>query len=527
MFFCLVAAVKQSDFKTCSQSPFCDRQTAFAKLADLNSAPSVSLLSIDFQDGFITGRLDSSFVFNFTLFQNSVRFQLAEQDPLHARYSVADYALLNLPPKITFSKNVDSKQITVAFGNNSLIIQKSPFSFEFFSNNVPVSSFNQRGYFNYEKYREKTDDEPSAQTPVSEIDRLKDRLKANLWSEQFQSHFSDIKKGPSSIGFDIQFPGSSNVYGIPEHASGFSLKPTRGGNAIYKEPYRLYNLDVFEYELDNPMALYGSVPFLMSHKRQYSTAVLWLNAAEMWVDIEKSKEAVTSHWMAESGSLDLLYFLGPTQQEIFDAHAKITGKPQIPQEFAIAYHQCRWNYDSAQDVAQVDANFDNFDIPYDVLWLDIEHTDGKRYFTWDNAKFPKPEDMQASLASKSRKMVTIIDPHIKKDAEYSVSAKAKELDIFVKDNAGDVFSGNCWPGDSNWIDYSNPKGSQFWSERFLFGNYKGSTESLYTWNDMNEPSVFSGPEITMPKGNIHFNNVEHRDIHNLYGTLMVTLFNSA
>ena len=37
---------------------------------------------------------------------------------------------------------------------------------------------------------------------------------------------------------------------------------------IYRstDPYRLYNLDVFEYELDNPMALYGSVPFMIAHK---------------------------------------------------------------------------------------------------------------------------------------------------------------------------------------------------------------------------------------------------------------------
>jgi len=27
----------------------------------------------------------------------------------------------------------------------------------------------------------------------------------------------------------------------------------------------------------------------------------------------------------------------------------------------------------------VDAGFDTHDIPYDVLWLDIEHTNGKRY----------------------------------------------------------------------------------------------------------------------------------------------------
>ena len=59
------------------------------------------------------------------------------------------------------------------------------------------------------------------------------------------------------MGLDILFPGSAHVYGIPEHASDFALKDTKNGG--YNEPYRLYNLDVFEYELDVPMALYGKV----------------------------------------------------------------------------------------------------------------------------------------------------------------------------------------------------------------------------------------------------------------------------
>lgn len=86
------------------------------------------------------------------------------------------------------------------------------------------------------------------------------------------------------------------------------------------------------------------------------------------------------------------------------------------QLFAIAYHQCRWNYNDQDDVKKwvlpvlmciskfylwwcrmlelgmklrkndsmllsfsVDANMDSFDIPYDVIWLDIEHTNGKRW----------------------------------------------------------------------------------------------------------------------------------------------------
>ena len=71
--------------------------------------------------------------------------------------------------------------------------------------------------------------------------------------------------GPMSVGVDVTFADYSHVYGIPEHASSLSLKTTDGSSGGYSEPYRLYNLDVFEYELNEPMALYGSIPFMVAH----------------------------------------------------------------------------------------------------------------------------------------------------------------------------------------------------------------------------------------------------------------------
>lgn len=56
--------------------------------------------------------------------------------------------------------------------------------------------------------------------------------------------------------------------------------------------------------------------------------------------------------------------------------------------------QCRWNYRDEADVQAVDSGFDEHAIPYDVLWLDIEHTNGKRYLTWDSHLFPNPVAMQ-------------------------------------------------------------------------------------------------------------------------------------
>lgn len=68
-----------------------------------------------------------------------------------------------------------------------------------------------------------------------------------------------------------------------------------------------------------------------------------------------------------------------------------------------------------------------------------------------------------------------------------------------------------------YLDFINPAVREYWASKFAFDKYIGSTEDLFTWNDMNEPSVFSGPEVTMHKDAKHFGGWEHRDVHNIYG----------
>ncbi len=81
-----------------------------------------------------------------------------------------------------------------------------------------------------------------------------------------------------------------------------------------------------------------------------------------------------------------------------------TGYQALPPLFSLGYHQCRWNYEDEADVKAVDAGFDLHGIPYDVIWLDIEHTKGKRYFTWDSDLFPNPAELQHYLQKKNRKV---------------------------------------------------------------------------------------------------------------------------
>lgn len=128
----------------------------------------------------------------------------------------------------------------------------------------------------------------------------------------------------------------------------------------------------------------------------------------MWVDVERKDRSTQFHWSAESSTLDLFLLLSKTPKGVSKQLADLTGKPAMPQEFAVAYHQCRWNYNDEEDVFDTNQKFDEYDIPYDVLWLDIEHTDQKKYFTWDQKKFSDPTKMLNNLAITGRKVFVFI-----------------------------------------------------------------------------------------------------------------------
>lgn len=312
-----------------------------------------------------------------------------------------------------------------------------------------------------------------------------------LWEESFGPHKDSKPFGPTSVGADIAFPKSKFLYGLPEHASATALKSTLGDNSEYKDPYRLYNLDVFEYDLDVPMALYGAVPLIVSQSVHTGTSgVFWFNPTETFVDIlDDDDESKTSHWMSESGIIDVFFLPGPSPRDLYRQYARLTGTAPLPPMFSLGYHQCRWNYKDEQDVYYVHGKFEELDYPYDVLWLDIEHTDGKRYFTWDKHLFPHPGVMQEKLWSQGRRMVTIVDPHVKRDDHYYIHKEATAKGLYIKDKDGKKdYDGWCWPGSSSYLDFTNEDARSWWADQFGYGRYKGSTPSLFTWNDMNEPS---------------------------------------
>uniref|UniRef100_A0A8B9MTC4 Neutral alpha-glucosidase AB n=1 Tax=Accipiter nisus TaxID=211598 RepID=A0A8B9MTC4_9AVES len=511
---------------------------------------------------------------------NVTRIRIKELNPLRPRFEVPDVLVAEPPVERLAVTGRDEGSLELSLGpaGHRLLVTEKPFRMDLLQGRELLCSVNARGLLFFEHLRQRRDS--FSDKVSSSVGSLWDKIKTlfhrdtpreptaeeggaaegqeettgrtedagnqsekpteapaeaveepGSWEETFKTHTDTKPNGPTSVGLDFSLPGFEHVYGIPEHADSLRLRTTEGG-----DPYRLYNLDVFQYELYNPMALYGSVPLLLAHSTRRTLGIFWLNAAETWVDISSNTAGKTLfgklldymqgggetpqtdvRWMSESGIVDVFLLLGPTPAAVAGQYAALTGTQALPPLFALGYHQSRWNYNDEEDVAAVERGFEEHALPCDVLWLDIEHADGKRYFTWDPSKFPRPRDMLERLAAKKRKMVSIVDPHIKVDSGYRVHNELRSRGFYVKTKDGSDYEGWCWPGSAAYPDFTNPEMRAWWASMFAYDQYEGSTENLFTWNDMNEPSVFSGPEVTMHKDAVHHGGWEHRDLHNLYG----------
>lgn len=166
----------------------------------------------------------------------------------------------------------------------------------------------------------------------------------------------------------------------------------------------MWNVDIFEYDANSPMALYGAIPMVHAQSPKSSVGLLNLVGSETLVDVKRPSSGIQTHWISESGIIDLFILPGPTPNALFSQYASLTGTTPLPPLWSIAYHQCRWNYLDTSDVLDVQRRFDEEDIPLDVTWLDIDYADDHKYFEWNKKQFGEPARLQEEVGAMGRKV---------------------------------------------------------------------------------------------------------------------------
>ncbi len=222
----------------------------------------------------------------------------------------------------------------------------------------------------------------------------------------------------------------------------------------------------------------------------------------------------------EGEPFELLIFEAAELPALFGALAERIGRVELPPLWSLGYHQCRWGYASQKEVLEIAREFDLRALPLDALWLDIDHMQGFRVFSWEAERFPAPAEMNAELHARGLHSVGILDPGIVLDPDDPVAKGALAGHHFVTDARDRPVAGRVWPGLCCFPDFTREETRAWWAE--LVKRHVESSGLDGLWNDMNEPALFRTARRTLSDEALHrgLGGGPHARLHNLYGQLM-------
>jgi alpha-glucosidase len=281
--------------------------------------------------------------------------------------------------------------------------------------------------------------------------------------------------------------------------------------------YTMWNTDTFNPHVPSTDPLYQSIPFLIGFNQGRSYGIYFDNSYQTYFDLGLNSKEYYSFW-SEGGKLDYYFINGSNIKEIIKSYTDLTGRMPLPPKWSLGYHQSRYSYHPEAEVREIAQKFREKEIPCDVIHLDIHYMDEYKVFTWDEKEFPQPKQMLSDLSEDGFKVVTIIDPGVKKDPRYKLYQEGIKHDYFCKYLDGEYYIAKVWPGECSFPDFTKVEVRRWWGDQhhlLLDQGVKG------IWNDMNEPGIFSKTS-TMDLEVVHDNDGDmgtHRRFHNLYGLL--------
>lgn len=287
--------------------------------------------------------------------------------------------------------------------------------------------------------------------------------------------------------------------------------------------YQMWNSDdPFQRGATDP--LYQSIPLLLQSRNGRCDGVFLDFPGRSWFDVaDTDPSAVTI--TAEDDAISFFVIPGPTPADAVKRYTALSGRMLLPPLWALGYHQSRYSYYPDHRVQAIAEQFRDRDIPCDAVYLDIHYMDEYRVFTWDPTRFPRPDRLIEELHRLGMRVVTIVDPGVKVDAEYATFADGMRRDVFARSADGSLYRGEVWPGEAAFPDFTKREARRFWSEQHQ-ELFRHGVDGV--WNDMNEPADFTGDffdrtRFTPPSNVVLEADGRPRSIdhyHNVYGNLM-------
>ncbi|XP_035232993.1 sucrase-isomaltase, intestinal-like [Stegodyphus dumicola] len=216
---------------------------------------------------------------------------------------------------------------------------------------------------------------------------------------------------------------SKNIYGLGEHV-----------HETFRHSLNYVSWPLFSRDrppMGGQKNLYGVHPFYTCLENDgKSHGVLLLNSNAMEVTL---LPAPAISFRTIGGVLDFFVFVGENPEHVVQLYTSLVGRPILPPYWGLGFQLSRYGYNKLENVRAVVERTRDAGIMQDVQFLDIDHMEGRRDFTWDNTTFAGlPEYIQETKEKYGLKWIIILDPAIEVKANYSPYESGINNNVFIK-----------------------------------------------------------------------------------------------
>lgn len=322
-------------------------------------------------------------------------------------------------------------------------------------------------------------------------------------------------RADSAVRLSMIMRPDESSYGLGERAAGLQL---RG------RTYALWNSQPENFTPDAD-PLHTCVPFYLGLHQDGVYGLFWDNSSRGQVDVGHSKADVLS-FEAERGELRYFLFAGDDIRQVLNRYTELTGRISLPPLWGLGYHQSRFSYDNQDEVLRLADELRLRHVPCDAVYLDVHYMDGFRVFTWNQQRFEHFRQMITALHEVGLKVIAVLHPAVKIDADYESYRSGAERGVFLRFPDEQAVNVAGWAGLSCLPDFTNPAARRWWMEQIRALVQVGVDGFV---NDLSEPTVFtSDGTTTLPDFVLHDHEGiggNHQELHNVYGMLMARASN--
>jgi len=302
-------------------------------------------------------------------------------------------------------------------------------------------------------------------------------------------NFTRLKKPPALFALNWQKETESRWtlhWSLDSAEQCWGLGERYGGLNLRGRTHTLFATDD-DLHIESSDPLYKCIPLLLVQSAGGTYGVFLDSPAPQFWDLDSERNGTANVRLLSRRAWSVYWFARSTLPEIVAAYTKLTGRCSLPARWSLGHQQSRWSYSTERAVRDIAAEYRNRKIPCDTVVLDIDYMQDYRVFTVSQERFPRFERLVSDLGRLGFRVVTIVDPGVKRSAQDATFREGRRMAAFCTTSDGSLFVGQVWPGASCLPDFMKREVRVWWGDKLDFLLSRGIAG---IWNDMNEPALF-------------------------------------